>query len=52
MLVGEAAPRELFLRRAVEVAGAAPGGAVPGTVLDGFRVACATGVVELLELQW
>lgn len=48
---GEAAPRELFLRRAVETAGGAPGGAVPGSVLDGFRVACAPGVVELLELQ-
>lgn len=48
---GEAKPRELFLRRVVEASGARPQGASPGTVLENFHVACADGVVELLELQ-
>jgi methionyl-tRNA formyltransferase len=29
----------------------APGGGAPGTVLDGFRIACGTGAVEVLEAQ-
>ncbi len=46
-----APPRELFLRRAVAAAGISARGAAPGTVLENFHVACADGVVELLELQ-
>jgi methionyl-tRNA formyltransferase len=29
----------------------APGGGAPGMVLDGFRIACGTGAVEVLEAQ-